>query len=57
MPVRGSYPNPAAYEQALLEWQSRNTLPTEKIIPPTQDITVLQVRKPASAYKSTPPRP
>jgi hypothetical protein len=57
MPVRTDYPNPAAYEAALQDWQSRHTLPTEKIIPPSGDITALQVRKSPGSYTSTPPSP
>ena len=58
MPVRGQFPNSAEYEAALQLWQVRNTLPVEKIIPPTGgDVKALQVRKPSGAYTHTIPKP
>ncbi|MFA5894652.1 MAG: hypothetical protein WC851_02660 [Candidatus Shapirobacteria bacterium] len=58
MPTRKQYPVPADLERALQEWQARNTLPTEKIIPPADGtMTVLQVRKSSGAYTHTVPKP
>ena len=58
MPTRKQYPVPADLERALQEWQARNTLPIEKIIPPADGtITVLKPRQPSGHYTHTSPKP